>query len=163
MDRIHGRYAEATNRELSDYLGFPLGYTEIEALLTGQPFLPEAARERSVKALVYRVHEGGGAELAGNIQSTSSGDGAAYTFRWSFTKEGFPELFDVWHKDAAKGRIFALRYRPNTEKDLNASPKLIIDWTRVQPYTGSVPSLTPHIKDSYKRIAVSDLLRTLAK
>lgn len=177
VDRIHGRYAEATNRELSDYLGFPLGYTEIEALLTGQPFLPEAARERSVKALVYRVHEGGGAELAGNIQSTSSGDGAAYTFRWSFTKEGFPELFDVWHKDAAKGRIFALRYRPNTEsegvlpaltefflgKDLNASPKLIIDWTRVQPYTGSVPSLTPHIKDSYKRIAVSDLLRTLAK
>lgn len=173
VDRIHGRYAEASYAELSDYLGFPLSYPEVEALLLGHPFLPKAAKERRAEDLIYRAYSGGGAELSGHLRPSASQGAQRYTYRWGFGRTGYAELFDVWHQEALRGRVFALRYTApssllpeRTElylgRELEAAPRLVIDWGRVQPYAGTPPSLKPQIKPSYQRISISTLLRVLA-
>lgn len=173
VDRIHGRYAEASYAELSDYLGFPLSYPEVEALLIGRPFLPKAAQERRAHELLYRAYPEGGAELSGHLRPGTTQSAQRYTYRWGFGRTGYAEVFDVWHQEAARGRIFALRYTApssllpeRTElylgQDRNAAPRLVIDWSRVQPYEGTPPNLKPQIKPSYQRISISSLLRVLA-
>ena len=173
VDRIHGRYAEASYAELSDYLGFPLSYPEVEALLIGRPFLPKAAQERRAHELLYRAYPEGGAELSGHLHPGTTQSAQRYTYRWGFGRTGYAEVFDVWHQEAARGRVFALRYTApssllpeRTElylgPDRNAAPRLVIDWSRVQPYEGTPPNLKPQIKPSYQRISISSLLCVLA-
>lgn len=176
IDRMHGRYAEVSYAELSSLLGFPIGYAEVEQLLLGKPFIPQGAR--GLRGGAYSVTEA--ADHSAQVDATLAVDrGQArgkYFLSWLLTPSLQPTRFSVQEEAGVKKPIFSLRYSHSdasvakaisetTALFLGSSsstlPALSLDWSKLRPYTGALPDLTPRIKDSYQRMTLPELLKLL--
>lgn len=174
IDRMHGRYAEVSYEELSALLGFPIGYAEVEQLLLGKPFIPQGAR--GLRGGAYSVTEA--ADHSTQVDASLTVDrGQAqgkYLLSWLLTPSLQPTRFVVQEQAGAKKPIFSLQYshsEASASKEISETtalylgasssplPALRLDWSKLRPFTGTLPDLTPRIKDSYQRMTLPQLLK----
>lgn len=176
VDRMHGRYAEVSYEELSQLVGFPIHYIEVERLLLGKPFLPEGTR--GLRGGGYSVTEASDSSSQIDALWTVSGGRAQgkYQLSWTLSPELRPNTFSVQQAMTPQRPLFRLVYTHSPEASarelpqttalfLGASaselPALTLDWGRLRPFTGTLPDLTPRVKDSYQRMTLPELIKLL--
>lgn len=166
IDRMHGRYAQASFAELSRLLGFPLSYEDVEYLLLAKPNLGKGGMrletfrptERGAMAVFldrdkHMLHmelNRWGLSEARYYQSTMHA-APLLTARYSYSAEsmqrGLPEVTTIaLQRGAGKGKS-----------------ELSLDWSRLKRHEGALPDLTIKIKPSYERIDLSELVKLLSK
>lgn len=179
VDRIHGRYAEVSYQELSQLLGLPLSYTDVEYLFLAHPFTVD--KNPKARSAVRLDTPTAGAELTLTeiLQLRRGGQRSTYQGQWSLdrsTQEA--RSFAATEQLPQPKRLFTLRYAhtsasqalhlPQTT-DLylgsgqRLQPDLSIDWSRLRPYEGKLPEMKPQIKASYERITLESLLALISK
>lgn len=177
VDRMHGRYAEVSYDELSALLGFPIQYQEVEQLLLGKAFVPADARGLRGGAYSVTAADDASAEISALLPVAQGSAKGKYLLNWHLTPELHPTRFTVHHQDGVQKPIFSLNYRQDEASIAKAIPQetalflgssssplpaLRLDWSKVRPYTGTLPDLTPRIKDSYQRMTLPELLKLLS-
>ena len=174
IDKIHGRYAEVSYAELSSLVGFPISYNDVERLLLGKPFFPAEARGAKGGAFSYGVTEDGGTDAEASLSIARGEAAGAYHLRWLLNAQHQPTSFVVSQSSRQGAPVFSLNYdqteasaaRHFAERTFlflgrTTRPALTIDWSKLRPYTGEAPDLTPRIKESYKRISLTELIKLL--
>ena len=177
IDRLHGRYAEVSYQELSDLLGFPVRYAEVEQLLLGKPFIPEGARGLQGGAYSASIASDTSAEVTTLLHVNRGKTAGKYLLNWHLAPSFHPTEFAVLHQDGVQKPIFRVSYKTGVDYEAKALPQetalylsssssplpaLRLDWSKVRPYTGNLPDLTPRIKDSYQRMTLPELLKLLS-
>ena len=177
IDRLHGRYAEVSYQELSDLLGFPVRYAEVEQLLLGKPFIPEGARGLQGGAYSASIASDTSAEVTTLLNVSRGKTAGRYLLNWHLAPSFHPSEFAVRHQDGVQKPIFRVSYKTGEDYEAKSLPQetalylgssssplpaLRLDWSKVRPYTGSLPDLTPRIKDSYQRMTLPELLKLLS-
>ena len=167
IDRMHGRYAEASFAELSRLLGFPLSYEDVEYLLLAKPNLGKGSMrlqsfrptqsgatatflDRDKHMLHLELNGASRLTEARYYQSTMHA-APLLTARYSYSAEsmqrGLPEVTTIaLQRGAGKGKS-----------------ELSLDWSRLKRHEGALPDLTIKIKPSYERIDLSELVKLLSK
>ena len=167
IDRMHGRYAQASFAELSRLLGFPLSYEDVEYLLLAKPNLGKSGMrletfrstewrgmavflDREKRMLHLELNGASRLTEARYYQSTMHA-APLLTARYSYSAEsmqrGLPEATTIaLQRGAGKGKS-----------------ELSLDWSRLKRHEGALPDLTIKIKPSYERIDLSELVKLLSK
>ena len=174
IDKLHGRYAEVSYQELSELIGFPVRYDDVERLLLGKPFFPSGARGTKGGAFSYSITESGGTDAEAYLQVAHQGGKQDYLLRWLLNAQHQPTYFAVTEQHQTGLPVFSLSYEQSAaslESHLaqrttlflgkTSAPALTIDWSKLRPYTGEVPDITPRVKDGYQRISLSELIKLL--
>lgn len=167
IDRMHGRYAEASFAELSRLLGFPLSYEDVEYLLLAKPnlgkgsmrlqsFRPTQAGATATfldreKRMVHLELNGASRLTEARYYQSTMHAAPLVTARYSYSEgsmqRGLPEATTIMlQRSAGKGKS-----------------ELSLDWSRLKHHEGALPDLTIKIKPSYERIELSELLKLLSK
>lgn len=163
LDRLGGRYAQVSFDQLSEHLGFPLSYQDVEHLLLGklhksQDGLKLEDFQARSDAKVYARF--GNAKRVVEYQLTGlyQLDQASY-YRSSIASQPLLTVDYTYADPNTLGR-------PETTvlKLQRATPAtLSIDWSRLRPYEGALPDLSIKLKPSYQRIELSELLQMISK
>ena len=155
-------------------MGFPISYSDVERLLLGKPFFPAEARGAKGGAFSYGVTEDGGTDAEASLSIARGEAAGAYHLRWLLNAQHQPTSFVVSQSSRQGAPVFSLNYdqteasaaRHFAERTFlflgrTTRPALTIDWSKLHPYTGEAPDLTPRIKESYKRISLTELIKLL--
>lgn len=176
VDRIHGRYAELSYAELSEELGYPLSYPEVEQLLLGKPFIPQGARGLRGGGYSVTTATDQSAQVEAKLDVQRGAASGSYLLSWMLSPNLDPTSFVVQKQASPEKPVFSLRYRHSdassalaiaeeTALYLGTSssdlPALRLNWSKLRPYTGTLPDLTPKVKESYQRITLNQLLKLL--
>ena len=165
IDRMHGRYAQASFAELSRLLGFPLSYEDVEYLLLAKPnlgksgmrletFRPTEAMavflDRDKHMLHMELNRRARLSSVRYYQSTMHATplvAALYGYSAESMQRGLPYTTTiVVQRSAGEGES-----------------KISLNWSGLSPHEGALPDLTIKIKPSYERIELAELLKLLSK
>ena len=165
IDRMHGRYAQASFAELSRLLGFPLSYEDVEYLLLAKPnlgksgmrletFRPTEAMavflDRDKHMLHMELNRRARLSSVRYYQSTMHATPlvtASYGYSAESMQRGLPYTTTiVVQRSAGEGES-----------------KISLNWSGLSPHEGALPDLTIKIKPSYERIDLTELLKLLSK
>lgn len=165
IDRMHGRYAQASFAELSRLLGFPLSYEDVEYLLLAKPnlgksgmrletFRPTEAMavflDRDKHMLHMELNRRARLSSVRYYQSTMHATPlvtALYGYSAESMQRGLPYTTTiVVQRSAGEGKS-----------------ELSLNWSRLSPHEGALPDLTIKIKPSYERIDLTELVKLLSK
>lgn len=174
VDKLHGRYAEVSYLELSELIGFPVQYDDVERLLLGKPFFPSGARGTKGGAFSYSITETGGTDAEAYLPVAYPSGKQDYHLRWLLNAQHQPTFFAVTKQQALSQPVFSLSYeqgagsleshiaqRTTLFLGKTSAPALTIDWSKLRPYSGEVPDITPRVKEGYQRISLSELIKLL--
>lgn len=174
IDKLHGRYAEVSYAELSTLIGFNVQYDDVERLLLGKAFFPAGSRGPHGGSFGYARTTDGGTDAEANLNIPRGSASGGYHLRWLLNAQQQPTSFTIRHASPQGAPVFSLNYT-QTEASLSrhfaertslylgrsTHPALTIDWGKLRSYTGEQPDLPPRIKDSYKRITLTELIKLL--
>ncbi len=169
VDLLGKRYAEADYATLSNLLGFELTYDQVEALLLGQVFTPgEGTSPRALSRLAYKAGDDGGHQLSGRVS------GREYQFE--LDSQGILKglmvyglsgklAFDAQYSGVIDVDGFTLPARSlmrASRESSTGSATLELEWTKATSQDDMDRSIiTPSIKASYERIALSAIIQKL--
>lgn len=167
IDRMHGRYAQASFAELSRLLGFPLSYEDVEYLLLAKPNLGKSGMrletfrstewrgmavflDRDKHMLHMELNRWARLSSVRYYQSTMHATPlvtALYGYSKESMQRGLPYTTTIeLQRGAGKGKS-----------------ELSLNWSGLSPHEGALPDLTIKIKPSYERIDLTELLKLLSK
>ena len=144
------------------------------AYFSGSPSFPSGARGTKGGAFSYSITETGGTDAEAYLPVASPSGKQDYHLRWLLNAQHQPTFFAVTKQQALGQPVFSLSYeqgagsleshiaqRTTLFLGKTSAPALSIDWSKLRPYSGEVPDITPRVKEGYQRISLSELIKLL--
>ena len=165
IDRMHGRYAQASFAELSRLLGFPLSYEDVEYLLLAKPNLGKSGMRletfRPTEAMaVFLDRDKHMLHMELNRRARLS------SVRYYQSTMHATPLVTALYGYSAESMQRGLPYTTTIVVQRSAGEgesKFSLNWSGLSPHEGALPDLTIKIKPSYERIDLAELVKLLSK
>ena len=167
IDRMHGRYAQASFAELSRLLGFPLSYEDVEYLLLAKPNLGKG----SMRLETFRPMERGAMAVFLDrdkhmLHMELNGRARLSEARYYQSTMHATPLVTARYGYSAESMQRGLPYTTTIVVQRSAGEgesKFSLNWSGLSPHEGALPDLTIKIKPSYERIDLAELVKLLSK